>query len=143
MSAPPATIVLDNEAVQALADANHRKHRRALAFVEATNERSGRRRQPLSVVVPVTVRIEAGWDRRAPEAARLNRISRARDVVLDGRAADGAAGLRRQTGVSVVDATVARVAEASTGPVTILSSDASDMGRLAALVEGNIRVAHL
>jgi hypothetical protein len=143
MSTPPATLVLDNEAVQALADVSHRKHRRVLAFVEAANERSGRRRQPLSVVVPVAVRIKAGWDRRVPVAATLNRISRARDVVLDGRAADRAADLRGQTGVSAVDATVAQVAETFTGPVMILSSDTSDMRRLAAVVEGNIRVAHL
>jgi hypothetical protein len=143
VSTPPATLVLDNEAVQALADVNHRKHRRALAFVEAANERSRRRRHLLSVVVPVAVRVEAGWDRRAPTAATLNRISRARDVVLDGPAADRAAEVHAQTVVSVVDATVAQAAETSAGPVAILTSDASDMRRLAVLVEGDVRVLQL
>ena len=53
---------------------------------------------------------------RAPSAATLNRISRARDVVLDSRGAERAAVLRAHTGVSVVDATVAQTAEASPGP---------------------------
>jgi hypothetical protein len=138
-----AALVLDNEAVQALADVNHPKHRRALAFLEVANQRSGRRRQPVSVVVPVAVRVEAGWDRSAPAAAVLNRISRARDVVLDGPAADRAAHLRSQSGVSVVDATVARAAEVLPGPAAILTSDVTDMRRLAALVEGEVRVVHL
>jgi len=140
VSAPPATLVLDNEAVQVLADVHHRKHRRALAFVEVANQRSGRRRQPLAVVVPVAVRVEAGWDRSAPGAAVLNRISRARDVVLDGHAADRAVQLREQAGVSVVDASVGQAAEAAIGPVAILTSDASDMRRLAAQVLTDVRV---
>jgi hypothetical protein len=86
VTTPPATLVLDNEAVQALADVRHRKHRRALAFVEVANQRSARRRGALAVRVPVAVRVEAGWDRSTPSAALLNRISRARDVVLDARA---------------------------------------------------------
>jgi len=143
MSTPPATVVLDNEAVQALADVNHRKHRRTLAILEATNRRSGRRGQHISVVVPVAVRIEAGWDRAASAAAALNRISRTRDVILDGQAADRATQLRRQAGCSVVDATVAQAAEASDGPVAILTSDASDMRRLAALIAGDTRVVRL
>lgn len=143
MSTPPTTVVLDNKAVQALVDVNHRKHRRALAFIEAANQRSGRRRPPIAVIVPVGVRIEAGWDRSAPGAAELNRISRARDLVLDGRAADRAAQLRQEAGVSVVDATVAQAAEASAGPVAILTSDASDMRRLAASVAGDVTVVRL
>ena len=48
-----------------------------------------------------------------------------------------------QANVSVVDATVAQVAEASPKPVAILTSDVSDMQRLAAFIEGEIRVVHL
>jgi hypothetical protein len=143
VTSPPATLVLDNEAVRALADVNHRKHRRALAFLEVANQRSGRRRPPITVVVPVAVRVEAGWDRRSPTAAGLNRISRARDVVLDGGGADRAAELRAATGVSVVDATVAQAADRSSGPVAILTSDAADMRRLAALINGDVRVVRL
>jgi hypothetical protein len=143
LTTAPVTLVLDNQAVQALGDVNHPKHRRALAFVEVANQRSGRRRQPVSVVVPVAVRIEAGWDRRAPAAAMLNRISRARDVVLDHSGANRGAEIRHQLQGSIVDATVARVAESSPQPAVILTSDASHMRRLAAHVEGDVRVVHL
>ena len=143
MTAPPATLLLDNEAVQALADHHHRKHRRALAFIEVANQRRARRRQPLTVVVPVAVRVEAGWDRIAPRAALLNRMSSARDAILDGRGADRAAELREQSGVSVVDATVAAAAERAAGPVAILTSDAADMRRLAGVVENDVRVVRL
>ncbi|MDP9073283.1 MAG: hypothetical protein M3N98_03740 [Actinomycetota bacterium] len=143
MTTPPAMMVLDNEAVQALADVHHRKHRRALSFIEVANQRSGRRRGPVAIVVPVAVRVETGWDRTAPSAATLNRISRARDIVLEARAADRAAQLRQNPGVSVVDATVAQGAEASARPVAILTSDSKDMHRLATLIEGDIRLVHL
>jgi hypothetical protein len=141
--APPATLVLDNEAVQALADVNHRKHRRALSFIEVVNQRSSRRSQPVSVVVPVAVRVEAAWDRTASAAAMLNRISRARDVILDGPGANRAAELRAGANVSAVDATVGHVAETSVGPVAILTSDPEDMRRIAALVDGDVRVIQL
>jgi len=143
MTAPPRTIVLDNEAVQALADVHHRKHRRALAFIEVANQRNGRRRQVVGVLVPVAVRVEAGWDRSAPEAATLNRISRARDSVLDAPAANRATAMRLDTGLSVVDATVGATAEVAAEPVVILTSDAADMRRLAGLVEHEVRVVRL
>lgn len=143
MTTPPATLVLDNEAVQALADVHHRKHRRAISFVELANQRSGPRRQPVAIIVPVAVRVETGWDRTAPSAAALNRISRARDIVLESRAADRAAQLRQSAGVSVVDATVAHAAEASARPVAILTSDSKDMHRLAAIIGGGTRVIQL
>jgi hypothetical protein len=143
VTAPAARVVLDNEAVQALSDVAHSKHRRVLAFFEVVNQRSGRRRQPMTILVPVAVRIEARWDRRAPSAASLNRISRARDVALDGSRADRSAELRAATGVSVVDATVAQAAEASTGPAAILTSDTADLRRLATLLDGDVRVVRL
>ena len=48
-----------------------------------------------------------------------------------------------QANPSVVDATVAQVADASPKPVAILTSDVSEMQRLAAFIEGGIRVVHL
>jgi hypothetical protein len=143
VTASPATLVLDNEAVQALADVQHRKHRRTLAFVEVANQRSGGRRPPLAVVVPVAVRVEAGWDRSAPQAAFLNRISRARDIALDSRGANWAAQLRAAAGISVVDATVGHAAEGVAAPVVVLMSDLSDMRRVAALTAPDVRVVHL
>ena len=135
--------MLDNDAVQALADVHHRKHRRALAFVEVANQRSARRRGARAVLVPVAVRVEAGWDRSGPGAALLNRISRARDVALDTHAANRAAELREQTGVSVVDATVGQASEAASGPIAIITSDPSDMKRLASRIQNDVRVVRL
>jgi predicted nucleic acid-binding protein len=95
------------------------------------------------VLVPVAVRVEAGWDRSSRDAALLNRISRAQDSMLDGRAANRAAAIRRNAGVSVVDATVAAAAERAARPVAILTSDAADLRRLAGLVENDVRVVRL
>ena len=57
-------VLLDNEAVQALRDPAHRKHRRVLAEVEFAFKRVVRT-LPVSVAVPAAVRVEAGWDRTA------------------------------------------------------------------------------
>jgi hypothetical protein len=142
MSAPPRTIILDNEAVQALLDATHRKHRAVLAYIEVRNERQ-RRRTRLDVLVSVAVRIEAGWDRTAPAAADINRISAAIDVDLHRLAADRCVQLRSTTNVSVVDATVGQAAESADHPAVILTSDVDDMTRLAATLTGDIRVVRL
>ena len=77
-------------AIQALGAITHPKHRRALAFVEAVNQRNQRRGNVTSILVTVAVRVEAGWDRTARESSLVNRIARARDAVLDGAAADRA-----------------------------------------------------
>lgn len=143
MTTPPATLVLDYEAVRALADVQHRNHRRALAFMEVANQRSTHRRGGPAVLVPVAVRVEAAWDRSAPLATLLNRISRARDVVDDAPTANRAAQIRRQTGVSVVDASVGQASEAALGPVAILTSDPTGMQRLASLVHNEVRVVRL
>lgn len=142
MSPPPATIILDNEAVQAFIDVHHRHHAQVIAIAEWENRRGPSKPQdPYAVVlVPVAVRVEAGWDRSAPVAARLNNLSRATDVALDQRAADRATRWRSQLGVSVVDATVIEAADRSPRPVVILTSDADDMRRAAAHLEGDVRV---
>jgi predicted nucleic acid-binding protein len=142
MAVRPETIVLDNEAVVALSERAHRKHRAALAVLDGFAAR--RVRKPaLRVVVPVAVRVEAGWDRTDPGAAVLNRVSGARDVELDGSRANRSTQLRHAAAVSVVDATLAQVAESAIQPAVILSSDRADMRRLAALVGGDVRVVGL
>jgi hypothetical protein len=138
-----AAVVLDNEAVQALGTVAHPKHRRTLSFIDAVNQRNQRHRTPISVFVPVAVRVEAGWDRTAPESSLVNRLARAHDVVLNGAAADRAARLRVAAEVSVVDATVAQAAEASPSPTVILTSDVADMRRLAALLDGGAQVVRI
>ncbi len=140
MSGPPRTIILDNEAVQALLDPTHRRHRTVLALLEARNERQRGRRVDLRVLVPVAVRVEAGWDRTAATAADINRISAAIDVDLRRAGADRAVQLRHTADVSVVDATVGQAAEFASHPAVILTSDVDDMTRLAAILDGDIRV---
>lgn len=136
---PPVTLVLDNEPVQALLDVSHPKHRRVLAFLDEVNRRNREGRE-VTVLVPVAVRIEAGWDRSDAGAAVANRVSGARDVALDRRRADRAIRLRSEVAVSVVDATVAEAAGAAAPPVVILTSDVGDMERLAGQLEGSVRL---
>jgi hypothetical protein len=61
-------VVLDNEAVQALASPHHPKHRKVLAHLEVV-ERRKRHAVAISLVVPAAVRVEAGWDRTSPQWA--------------------------------------------------------------------------
>ncbi len=125
------TLVLDNEAAQALADVRHPKHRSVLAYVDARARRSGRRRVAPSILVPTAVRVEAELDRRSPSTTALGRM-RVRDVPLDGHRADRAVALRGQAGGSTVDTCVAEVAASEPGPVTVLTADLTDVPALLA-----------
>ena len=123
----PRTVVLDNEAVQALHSSDHPKHPRVVAHVQVVARRK-RKAIPLDILVPAAVRVEAGWDRRAPAAALINHL-RITDVALDAVRANVAAELVSRRGVSVADAhigaTVGTVA--GRGPVTLITSDREDM----------------
>ncbi len=127
------TVVLDNEAVGALADPAHPKHRTLLAHLTGVVTR--RRRGVTTVVlVPTAVRVEAGWDRTAPHAATINRL-RIADAVLDRTAADVAAQIVVGTGVSVADAHIGAVVRSTSrtrGDVVVLTSDPGDITRAAA-----------
>jgi hypothetical protein len=125
------TLVLDNEAVQALMVVDHPKHRRALAFVQVAALRK-KRAVALEVEVPTAVRVEAGWDRTASNAAFIN-LLRVRDAVLDTGSADVAAALVLAHGVSVADAHLGAVVRArrGSGPITVLSSDPGDIRAVA------------
>ena len=123
-------VVLDNEAVQALASVRHPKHRRALAIVEATAGRNLRRAGAIRLVVPTAVRVEAGWDRQKRSAAAINRL-RFDESPLDREAADRAAPVAAGLGISVADAHIAAVLTTTPGPHAVVTSDAADMGRLA------------
>jgi predicted nucleic acid-binding protein len=138
------TIILDNEAVQALSAVSHPKHRRALALLDVDNQRARRRAgEATAVLVPVAVRIEAGWDRTHPRAALVNSLSRARDVTLGTPRANHATQLKVTLGVSVVDATIAETAQRAPRPIRILTSDTSDMTMIAAHLNREIRVITL
>ncbi len=123
------TVVLDNEAVQALVDPDHRKHRRALAMVEAVTSRNLRRAGSVQLVVPTAVRVEAGWDRRARSAAVVNRL-RVADLPLDSAAADHAANVAGSLSVSVAYAHLAAALQSTPGPHAVVTSDRRDAHRL-------------
>jgi hypothetical protein len=125
------TVVLDNEAVRALADPRHRKHRRMLAMIEAVAARILRAAGSVHLVVPTAVRVEAHWHRTAPTAAAINRL-RIADVPLDAYLADRAATASRTLRVSVADAHIAASLTTTTGPHTVLTSDPDDLDRIAA-----------
>jgi predicted nucleic acid-binding protein len=128
-------ILLDNEAVQALMAVDHRKHRSALAVVQVV---AARRRKAASIEleVPTAVRVEAGWDRTARNAAFVN-LLRIRDAVLDTGAADLAAALLTEHGVSVPDAHLGAIvrARAGTAAITVVTSDPVDIRAVAGNVE--------
>lgn len=125
------TVVLDNEAVQALARVTHPKHRSVVAHLAGVASRR-RRGRATEAVVPTSVRVEAGWNRVHAGAAVLNRL-RVRDHLLDARTADVAADI-------VATGVVAGVADAHIGAavravdaagdihdIVVLSSDPRDM----------------
>jgi len=123
-------VVLDNEAVQALAGPEHPKHKRVLGHIEAV-ERRKRRAAAITLVVPAAVRVEAGWDRTSPRWAFLNRL-RIADVPLDAAQANAAAAIHGQVQVSVADAHIgATVRSALNSDVTVLTSDPADIRRVA------------
>ena len=123
-------VLLDNEAVQALRDPAHRKHRRVLAEVEFAFKRVVRT-LPVSVAVPAAVRVEAGWDRTASTWAFINRFPIA-DIPLDTNHADTAAGIVKRTGVSVADAHLGvAIQVADADHVMVLTSDPGGMRKVA------------
>ena len=139
----PATIILDGEAVQALKDVDHPKHSNALAIIQVVNDRHRRRADSPRIVVPVAVRVEAGWERSHRSSAHINWLTRATDWPLTTERTDHAARIRADAQVSVVDATVGQAAHECPKPVTIVTSDVEDMTRLAGQLRGKVRVAPL
>jgi hypothetical protein len=119
-------ILLDNEAVQALGDPDHPKHRRVLSHIQVVAQRK-RRTADISPEVPTAVRVEAGWDRTKPTWAFANQL-RIRDDDLNRSRADTAAAIRTQVDVSVPDAHIGAVLRSRhSGRVTVLTSDPSDV----------------
>lgn len=124
-------VLLDNEAVQALADPGHRKHRTVLAHLAAV---AHRRRRGLAqrVAVPTTVRVEAGWGRGDPAAAVINRHTVV-EASLDSAFADTATRIRARAQVSVADAHLGACIEtfADDAEVVVLTSDPRDIRAVA------------
>lgn len=145
MAATPRskTFILDCEGVQALKDVDHPKHGDALAIVQVVNDRRRRRTDSPRIVVPVAVRIEARWDRTHRSAAHINWLTGARDWELSSVRTNEATRLAQQAGASTVDATVVQAAREVPHPATIVTSDVSDMTRLAATLGNQVRIARL
>ena len=123
-------VVLDNEAVEALARPHHLKHQRVLAHMEAV-ERRKRHAAAITLVVPAAVRVEAGWDRTSPQWAFLNRL-RIADVPLDAAHANAAATIHEQAQVSVADAHIgAAVRSAPNADITVITGDPADIRKVA------------
>lgn len=123
-------ILLDNEAVQALADPAHPKHPHVVSHVQVVASRK-RRAMPITVAVPTAVRVEAEWDRSSPARAFINRL-RIADIPLDTPYANTAAGILPSARVSVADAHIGAIIQAvSVDRITVISSDPVDMRRLA------------
>ena len=123
------TLILDNEAVQALLSAQHPKHRSAMAYLEVPALRNRRNAGSLSVIVPTTVRVEAGWDRSASRSDTANRLPIVDDALNTG-SADRAAHLRDILGISPADAHIGAVAQAVQGAISILTSDVDGLRRI-------------
>ena len=123
-------VVLDNEAVQAMASPHHPKHRKVLGHMEAV-ERRKRHAAAISLVVPAAVRVEAGWDRTSPQWAFLNRL-RITDIPLDTAHANAAAEIHEQAKVSVADAHIGAAVQLSpNAEITVLTSDPADIRKAA------------
>ncbi len=123
---PARTVILDNEAILAIGDVDHRKHRRMLASLEVVASRNLRNAGAVRLVAPTAVRVEAGWDRRSPgRTVTLNRL-RTEDAPLDSPAADRAAAVGSALALSVADAHIGAVLQESPGPVAVITSDAGD-----------------
>jgi predicted nucleic acid-binding protein len=124
-------VVLDNEAVRALRDPAHPKHRHVVSHAQVVASRK-RRAAAIEVVVPTAVRVEAGWDRTSPAWAFPNHL-RIADLPLDAANASTAAAIRTRTGVSVADAHLGAVIHSATaGQITVVTSDPGDMRLVAA-----------
>jgi len=131
-------VVLDCEAVQALRDPGHSKHRRVVSHAQVVASRK-RRAVAIQIVVPTAVRVEAGWDRtsRAWVFPNLLRIA---DSPLDTASANTAAGIRDRTSVSVADSHIGAVIQSAPySQITVVTSDPGDMRRVAG--DKNITVA--
>jgi hypothetical protein len=119
-------VILDCEAVQALRDPAHPKHRQVMSQVQVV---AGRKRRAVAIqmAVPTAVRVEAGWDRTSPAWVFPNRL-RIADSPLDTASANAAAGIRDRTGVSVADSHLGAVIQSAPhGQITVVTSDSGDM----------------
>lgn len=123
------TVVLDNEAVQALATPHHPKGPMVFAHLVGQQQRRRRGVGIQTAWVPTTVRAEAGWDRTDPSSAGINRL-RIDDRSLDTDTANATARLVALYGVSPADAHIGATVAALGTDVSVLTSDPDDIARV-------------
>jgi hypothetical protein len=113
--------------MQSLLDPDNRKHRRVLAAVEAATARALRQVGSVRLVMPTTVRVEAGWDRCIPAEAAINRLH-VDDAPLD-RPCCQPRGLLSATlwAFQVADVHLAAVMTSAAGPVAVVTGDVADI----------------
>lgn len=124
-----SAVVLDNEALQAVADLRSPKHTRTLAYLKAAALDARRRKQHTRVFTPTVVRLEAGLSRHSPGNVGLG-LFRVRDVPLDSDRVEQALALPSAQRVSPADAAVAELASSLPGDVVVLTSDGADLEML-------------
>ena len=125
------TVILDSEAITALRKPASAKGRAVLAALEVVPAQRKRRRINAHAIVPTTVRVEAHWNRRDPEAATLNRLP-ILDSPLTSDIADSASDIVESTGVSVADAHIAALVATSGQHAVVVTSDPRDIERASA-----------
>jgi hypothetical protein len=129
-------VILDCEAIRALRDPGHPKHRRVVSHAQIVASRK-RRAIAIRMVVPTAVRVEVGWDRTSPAWVFTNRL-RITDSPLDTAHANTAAGIRDRTSVSVADSHLGAVIQSAPhDQITVVTSDPGDMR----LVAGDKKIA--
>jgi hypothetical protein len=126
------TVILDNAAVQALSSASHPKHNKVVSHLQVVASRK-RKAGQVSIVVPTSVRVEAGWDRTDVAWAFANRLGIG-DAELAAAHANAASAIRGRIGthISVVDANIGSVIQSSTTKrISVITSDPDDMKAVA------------
>lgn len=122
-------LLFDNEAVQALLLPGHPKEREVLPYMVGVvhRRRAGR---PVRAVVPTSVRVEAGWDRRSAAAAAINRL-RIEDAPLVDEVANESARIQQDEMLGVADSHLGAVVQLAdpSAEVTVLTSDPGDIRR--------------
>ena len=122
--------MLDSEAVAAFSGDRHPKRRRVLSYLTVVASRK-RRAIDMRLVVPTTVRVEAGWDRTSPDWAFAN-SQRVGDDVLTRERANNGARIREAWGLSVADCHLGSLVQALEDDVAVITSDRGDIERAAA-----------
>jgi hypothetical protein len=121
-------VILDNEAIQVILQPHHPKFRAVASRLEAARWRSANHTR-VTLHVPATVQVEAGWDRTSPTSVQINRYPITISA-LDSPSADAAARIVAAHSVTPADAHVGVLCQklaAQDARVIVLTSDPDDI----------------